>query len=410
MTNFVNEEQATDQSTALNADTEGTTIKTISINRMAITLLDMDNTRLIPAKEVMEIEIENNPTFSKFFSDHIKNTRTSPKSKECVFDDQDANIITKIERYKRKSIEKSESTNEFFLQFANDIAQLFFAKFRSTSSKSNGSLFIIDASVSAEDKIILLKIDPQNAIQLKVIEEKLGDETKDIKVTLKEILDVLPHDEKSIHKSSIININFDEQTNKLLLPENETHLFVLDNQRSGDPSRFFIKDFLDATPIPDDEFKTMRAMETFTKFLSEKFSNIDSHEIIQSVSAQFPNNSFVQLKNIGETLLKRFYTTNENQEYITGEKDENGADILAPIEEDIEALVSSYTSNNEDYSTGFLVVRNESKITYRSKQVLVRFDKVLKGDKVTVTHNEQEDTYTFTVKNAKDLGFSLDLK
>lgn len=403
------EANTVNKESTLPPDTENTADKII-IHRMAITLLDMDKPHLIFAKEVLEIDINNTPTFSKFFNKHIRNTRTSPKAKECKFDDFDANIITKIERYKSQSLEKNSDINKYFLTFANDAAQLFFTKFKSTSSKSNGSFFIIEASVDNNDKIIFLKIDPQKGVQLNFIEEKLDDDTKDIRVALKEILDVLPNDEKSIQKSSIINVNFDEQNKKLIFPKEDTHLFVLDNQGSGKPSQFFIKEFLDASPIPDDEFKTIRAMKTFTEFLTNKFTNIAVNEIRQEISKQFPSLDYVELESVGKTLLKKFYSKNSDGEYITGEKDEHGKDILAPIDEDVVSMLNFYTSNNEDYSTGFLVIRNESKITYKGKQLSFNFDKVLKDDKVIVKYISEKDQYEITVKNAKELGFELYLK
>ena len=104
-----------------------------------------------------------------------------------------------------------------------------------TVSNSNGSVFVAHIELIGEPYILLLKLDPKDALQIDL-------ET----LNLKTIENILPDASSRVQKCALIRMNYDPL---------EENLYVLDKQSDGEPAKFFMETFLQAIPVPNDKKK-----------------------------------------------------------------------------------------------------------------------------------------------------------
>ena len=70
----------------------------IKMKRMAVTLLDMQQSRFVSASQTMDLTQLESGVYSEFFESYIDATMNSPKSVACKFLDRDNDILTKMNR------------------------------------------------------------------------------------------------------------------------------------------------------------------------------------------------------------------------------------------------------------------------------------------------------------------------
>ena len=75
------------------------TTLSIQMKRMAVTLLDMKQSRFVSANKMMDLTALQQNVYSEFFEQYIDATFNSPKSVACKFLDRDNDILTKMNRY-----------------------------------------------------------------------------------------------------------------------------------------------------------------------------------------------------------------------------------------------------------------------------------------------------------------------
>ena len=391
----------------------------VIIKKIGITFVEVSVSKknFKPAIEVLKIDKKKQATFYKFFSDHLTHTKKGKKSRSCRFIDSDANIISKINTYYEGNCDKN-TQDEKFLDFVNKTGQLFFDKFSTTSSKSDGSLFIIEASIpylsntdnkkNFQDVLLLLKIDPRQGVQLKMKEATSGD-SDDTIFELEAIANMLPHDENSIHKSAIIYIDLDDDNKYVYKNDEGTHIIALDSQRSGEPSKFFINDFLDAKLIPNDSKKTDEAMKIMLENFNTQLEKLNATQkyndrVRDAIDKVFIKEQTRTIDSLAEEVLKKVVDYDDKKDVYSIINTE-GEKVELNHSEIINSYVKTYTSKDKDFTTTITIQRNSDTVVYDgvfdSKKVKLTFDRSLENKNVFINNEDpQKIIITIVDQNA----------
>ncbi|MBC2368112.1 nucleoid-associated protein [Listeria booriae] len=185
-------------------------------------------------KKVDLSEIKDSDVALDFFVKHIENVRNTSYTRRCQFKDVSKNSIVEDMVSLCGCTNESEEFDEKFLQMSKKQTKRLANYMRSTSSTSDGSLVFIHYLNDGKDNIGILKMDPNDGIEIQ----------DDFSIVVRK--DMLPSPKEKLHKSAFIGIMEEYE-------ENELHLYVLDKQQnSQEPSRFFMKKFLNVNELAND--------------------------------------------------------------------------------------------------------------------------------------------------------------
>lgn len=349
---------------------ENTDSSSFSIFNMAITMLNLEKSDPGLAEKSIQLDEDKHKVFFNFFKEHIDQTRSGKRTRECKFLDADNAVLAKINRYLQ------EPNDENFLTFSNEITKALF-EIMKTATKSSGSFFILHAIYNEEEFIVFLKLDPKDGVQLT--------DTLD----LKKIENMLPESGDRVHKCALIKTEY---------KEGDTNLFVLDRQqKAGETTKFFMDTFLQSIATPNDNMKTINSMKELSTFLENQFPDLKEEVIERAIQPEFTNGATVHLPNAIENIYERILP-----------KDMPDRDIR--ISQSKTEFVNLYTTKYRSYGLSFIVDRNEDKVFYTSKsrQIYFRYDKVLDDNEVIIDHNKEDNIYTITIHNNESLGFDED--
>lgn len=207
---------------------------TVEISRMIVHNLNLSGDYPLFNEECLDLgNIEDVEIALDFFSKHINTSRTQSYTKHCQFWGQPANIIKNaIDEY---WLDQSE---EAFVDFSVFITQYLRNIIDGTSSRSDGSIFVLEYLLDQEPYIGIMKMDPNDGIEV------MDD------LTIKVRKDLLPSPKEKLHKSAFIKLMDD-------YPENTFHLFALDRQQTtSEPAKFFMNDFLNVMELPNESNMT----------------------------------------------------------------------------------------------------------------------------------------------------------
>lgn len=171
-----------------------------------------------------------------FFEKHIDNSKRQGAIKHCQFKDIDDNFVRKS-MTKLIDGDKKENLEEIFIEVSRELALGLAKRIRESTSKSDGSLFVIWYNNEEEELIGILKMDPNDGVQI----------NDDLSITVHEHM--LPSINEKLHKSALIYLQ-EYRTN-------EKHLLVLDKQQgTKEPAQFFMELFLNAQELSSNRMMT----------------------------------------------------------------------------------------------------------------------------------------------------------
>ena len=342
------------------------TTLSIQMKRMAVTLLDMKQNRFVSASQTMDLTALEEQVYSEFFEQYIDATFNSPKSVACKFLDRDNDILTKINRY----VEHTDDTH--FLSLTNDISNKLYQVMQ-TVSNSNGSVFVAHIELIGEPYILLLKLDPKDALQIDL-------ET----LNLKTIENILPDASSRVQKCALIRMNYDPL---------EENLYVLDKQSDGEPAKFFMETFLQATPIASDKKKTKMLMKELYEKIAESLNEEETPRLQRAIDNEFENGKYIELDTSVHNIYTAIAPEHNRDEYV-----EQGAKVF----------IDEFTDRNPDFTPTFEVKRDDLNVIYKSAEgeIFFRYDKRL-DDQIDVQHDQVNGTYTITIRDADTVDFKL---
>ncbi|MFY0742123.1 nucleoid-associated protein [Solibacillus silvestris] len=370
MTNTITEINAdTDKLEMAHVDTDFKNHNFTIIN-LAITILDLEKGEPLFAEKCTKLNRENHKVFYEFFEKHINETRNGKKTLECKFLDRDNDIFSKITRY------KNELDDASFLNLANQVSRKLFLIMR-TATKSSGSFFIIHALFNEEELIILIKLDPIDAVQLDMDS-----------LELKKIENILPDSNDRVHKCAIIKTNYNP---------NGTNLFVLDKQQKvGETSQFFMETFLQATQIPNDKIKTKLLINELFEKISPNFDEDEKLNLSYAIDSELANKALVHIPTAVYNVFEKV-TANDV------------VDRKIFIEEKKDEFVNNFNKKYPDFSPNLMIERDDINYVYKAlnNKILFKYNRTLANTNVFVKSNEEKTEYTITIKNDKNLKFKL---
>ncbi|MFA2692929.1 nucleoid-associated protein [Bacillus mycoides] len=291
-------------------------------------------------------------TVFEFFTEHITNSLNAKQIKACRF----ANKDTFIQR-KASNITQKLTEVPVFVEETRDMAEDLFSKMKSTSTKSSGTLFFIIYNDTRNDYLGIMKMDPNNGIQI-------NKETHTL--TVQE--NMLPNPEDKLHKCAFIKLQTD-------IFSEEVHLHVLDRQQSGgDVSKYFMINFLQASEILNDKIMTTRVIDKLTEeALRIVPDEKDQLDFQFNVDRMFKSGDVIDLDHDLEKLVAP---------YITEEK--NRADF-------IESFKLSLRQDFEDVKFQFTAERDKEMyvcLTSPGKEIKIEFDIELQGDVIKIKQDD----------------------
>lgn len=340
----------------------------IQMKRIAVTLLDMEQSRFVSASQTMDLSAIQSEVYSNFFESYIDTTLNSPKSVACKFLDRDNDIITKINRY----VEYPDDTH--FLSLANDLSNKLYQIMQNVSN-SNGSVFVAHIEIIDEPYILFLKLDPKEAVQIDL-------ET----LNLTTIENILPDASSRVQKCALIRMNY----NPL-----EENVYVLDRQSDGEPAKFFMETFLQATPIASDKKKTKMLMKELYEKIAESINEEQTPRLQKVIDEEFENGKYIELDASVHNIYEAIAPPENRNDFV-----EQGAKLF----------IDEFTDRNPDFTPTFEVKRDDLHVVYKSGEgeVLFRYDKRLEN--IEVHHDQVNGTYTITIRDADKIDFTLHKK
>lgn len=338
----------------------------IKMKRMAVTLLDMQQSRFVSASQTMDLTQLESDVYSEFFESYIDATMNSPKSVAGKFLDRDNDILTKMNRY----IEFTDDTH--FLSLANDLSNKLYQIMQNVSS-SNGSVFVAHLEMIGEEYILLLKLDPKDAVQIDL-------ET----LELSTIENILPDATSRVQKCALIRMDY----NPL-----EENVYVLDKQSDGEPAKFFLETFLQATPIASDKKKTKMLMKELYEKIGESMEDEEKPRLQRVIDDEFENGKYVVLDASVHNIYTAIAPENNQDDFV-----EQGAKLF----------INEFTDRNPDFTPTFEVKRDDLNVLYKSAEgeIVFRYDKRL-DDKIEVHQDQVNGTFTITIHDADAVDFKL---
>ncbi|MBD8034051.1 nucleoid-associated protein [Solibacillus sp. Sa1YVA6] len=340
----------------------------IQMKRIAVTLLDMEQSRFVSASQTMDLSAIQSEVYSNFFESYIDTTLNSPKSVACKFLDRDNDIITKINRY----VEYPDDTH--FLSLANDLSNKLYQIMQNVSN-SNGSVFVAHIEIIDEPYILFLKLDPKEAVQIDL-------ET----LNLKTIENILPDASSRVQKCALIRMNY----NPL-----EENVYVLDRQSDGEPAKFFMETFLQATPIASDRKKTKMLMKELYEKIAESINEEQTPHLQKVIDEEFENGKYIELDASVHNIYEAIAPSENRNDFV-----EQGAKLF----------INEFTDRNPNFTPTFEVKRDDLNVIYKSAEgeILFRYDKRLEN--IEVHHDQVNGTYTITIRDADKIDFTLHKK
>lgn len=341
----------------------------IKINRLLINVLNLEESSPKISEELFPA-IEENNIIKTFFLTHIIETREGRDTKSCKFIDLDAMVKTKITRYQEKRKDKE------FITLSKELTESLFIIMKNSSSKSNGTFFIMDIEMNKEEYIVLIKLDPKDGLQVDL--EKL---------TVKVLNNMLPDSNDRVHKSAIIRLNKNS--------EDGTDLYVMDKQqKKGETAKYFLETYLQAEELLNDKIITREVIKMTRFHMSELFPQVDSNFLASSIDKEFSDQSKVELVKSFKNIL----------EEVTP-KDTKDREIF--INDSTDNFIKSYIKKNPDHQTSFVVERKDNVIVYKGEKNQFYF-KYNKGVQKDIHVKEDEEGNTL-IKINKSLNIKREL-
>lgn len=345
--------------------TETETNLAIQMKRMAVALINMDQNRFMAAQNTMDLTALAQDVYSQFFEQYIDALLNSPKSVACKFLDADNDISAKMNRY----IEYPDDTH--FLSLTNDLANKLFQIMQNVST-SNGSVFVAHIELIGEQYLLLLKIDPKDAVQIDW-------ETRELKT----IENILPDAFSRVQKCALIRMDY----NAL-----EENLFVLDKQSDGEPAKFFMESFLQATPIATDKKKTKMLMKELYETIQPTLAEDKAPFLQKVIDEEFVNGKYIELEASVHSIYEAVAPEEERESFIS---------------QHAQTFIDEFTERNPSFTPNFEAKRDDLQVVYKSEnnEIVFKYDKQL--NHIDIQHDQMSGTYTITIKNSDDLQFGL---
>lgn len=267
---------------------------TIEISKMIVHKLNIKGNLPILSDSCIDIESLENPQEAlDFFITHIEQSKKQGFVKKCQFWDLNDNSVKKNVESISEKIEDPKNLETILVEESKKMALKFAKLIRKTSSKSDGSLFVLLYSVDGQNNIAIMKMDPDTGIEVK----------DDLSIRVRK--DMLPSKREKLHKAAFIKCLDDYKSN-------EFHLFALDRQKnSNEPAKFFMESFLNVKVLPDDKNLTAEYQKSLTNIFQEVLPSNIFMEFSQRLKKRLKEERYFILEEDFPPLIRNILPENE---------------------------------------------------------------------------------------------------
>lgn len=343
------------------------TKSTINISKMIVHKLNIFDKEPIYNETCIDLTNKEVLDAIPFFEKHINNSRKQGSMKRCQFLGLDNNVI-------RKSMStimdsgKTEHLEKVFIEESKNITKRLADRIKGSSSKSDGSLFVIMYSDGEREFVGILKMDPNDGVQV----------NDDLSITVRK--DMLPSVNEKLHKSALIELKE--------YKENDFHLFVLDKQQSvSEPARYFMEYFLNAIELHSDinitKFVQSQIAESFTSLIESDDISVLNSQLRNKMSEQSKFSIDTDLEPIIRPLLKEPFRELDISDHINDFKDK---------------ILKSYPDAEFEFVPD---VKSVKEMIFRTpdKQVELKFSPHLKYNEDYIIEPKNNGDVIITLKN-----------
>lgn len=278
----------------------------IKISKMIVHKLNVNNALPILNNKCVDLTNKKLEAALPFFKKHITNSRKQGSMKSCQFNDLDDNSVRKS---MTKIIESlgNNSFEEIFIEESRHQTLRLAERIRKSTSRSDGSLFVILYESNDRQYIGYLKMDPNDGVQI----------LEDLTIEVRE--DMLPSINEKLHKSALIELKE--------YRENEFHLRILDKQQGDkEPAQFFIEKFLNAIELSSNKNMTRYIQSqlsySFDQLIGEENVPVLDNILRVNFMQKEEFNIDIDLEPIIRPLLKETFKTLDLKDSISDFKDQ----------------------------------------------------------------------------------------
>ncbi|MBA5276195.1 nucleoid-associated protein [Enterococcus hirae] len=347
----------------------------IEISKIIVHKLNLGGAMPIYSNKCIDLNsVDNIDDALEYFKTHIINSRKQSFMKRCQFEDLPDNTVLNDVKELVKVMEHTGEFENLFIEKSKKMTKKLFSNMKSTSSKSDGSLFVIYYSIDGDNYIGILKLDPNTGIEI-------NDD-----LTIKVRKSMLPSINEKLHKLAFILIK-----NEYF--ENDLHLYVLDRQKgNNETAKYFMEQFLNARELSNNSILTKEV---------EK-------EIINGYQKVVPRNNWPKFR---YTIQKNFLSGKEiNLEedlpnWVRPFLEENDKDM--DLTAQTQMISGNILSKYPDATMKFVPEVDFKKPTiYQSKdkEIEIRISKDIDNQLIMITEEDPETgDFILRVKRALDI-------
>ncbi|MGY3778020.1 nucleoid-associated protein [Isobaculum melis] len=341
----------------------------IEFKKMIAHKLNVKNALPILSGSCIDLEHEDIQLALPFFEKHINNSRNQSSIKRCQFEAIEDNVVRKSMSLLVDAIENDEY-EDIFIQESKNLALNLSKRIKDSTSTSDGTLFVLSYRNGENDLIGLLKMDPNDGVQI----------NDDLTITVHK--QMLPSINEKLHKSALIYLKE--------YKKNEEHLLVLDKQQGvNEPAKFFIENFLNAKELSSDKKMTLYVQSKLSSEFDQIIDNIIEFDV--QVKNKLATCKKFNIDSDLETLLRQ----NLRPEFET-------LDLSPSIEEFKVSLLKEQPDAVFEFTPELDYV-NENVFRTPDKKVEFRFAPTLELEK-DFTIQEVNEEVIITIKNGRGHG------
>ncbi|MBA2938210.1 nucleoid-associated protein [Paenibacillus sp. CGMCC 1.16610] len=331
----------------------------ITIEKMIAHDLNLGNAAPLFFRQVINL-VDSEVT--SFFSKHIENALKTKQIRMCTFTYENASVLVDT-----IEISNDVTNDQLFVDNTINMTQSLFNNM--SGAASNGALiFILYIDARTDHRYLaILKMDPNKAIRL--------DRTT-FSFTVQR--DILPSVNERLHKCAFIKVDNN-------LWNEEVHLRVLDKQQNtGEISKYFLLNFLEAKTCVDDKVMTELVDSTIIDFAVEEgfiSTTAEKLDFVSRVDRLLFSGKVVDLERDLESLFET---------YVSGEED---------LKQKIDRYKDKLLEKRENLHFIFTAEKNPTVAVYADEgnDIKIQFPIRYNNNKVKVDYEDEDDGTKTTV-------------
>ncbi len=347
----------------------------IEISKIIVHKLNLNGVKPIYSNKCIDLDsVDDIDDALEYFKTHIMNSRKQSFMKRCQFQDLTANTVLNDVKELVEVIENTEAFENLFIEKSKKMTKKLFSNMKSTSSKSDGSLFILYYSIDGDNYIGILKLDPNTGIEI------------DDNLTIKVRKSMLPSINEKLHKLAFILV-------KNEYVENDLHLYILDRQKgNNETAKYFMEQFLNARELSNSSILTKEVEKEIINGYQKLIPRANWPKFSNSITKIFLSGKEINLEEDLPKWVRPFLSENEKDMDLTAQTQEISENILSKYPDAIMKFVPEVD------------LKKPTIYQSKDKEIEIRISKDIDDKLITITEEDPNTgDFVLTVKRVLDI-------